>query len=126
MVHSVNYPPVPTYYIATGDNAISYGLTGVENCTTTGLANLEAFTNEEDYVARLLELGIDIVAIEEEKMRFVTDQIDEDEMKLITGQVDEDEMKFSAEQIYIESSDAISQASWIDKIKNFFTKGATK
>ena len=64
MTHELIYPLVTTYFIAWGNDSISYGVNELNQCTTSGLANFEIFTDAAAYQARLLEF--DIVLGEEE------------------------------------------------------------
>ncbi len=52
------YPLELTYYIAWDGDVVSYGVNNIDQQTTTGLSNLETFTDETLYLARLLEFGI--------------------------------------------------------------------
>lgn len=57
------YPPISTYFIAWEGNSVSYGLNEPNQCTASGLANFEAYTDYSIYKARLLNFNIDLDAI---------------------------------------------------------------
>lgn len=62
MTFDINYPIPPEYYISwSGEGEsllISYGYIESHRSLTTGLDNLETFTEEAPYLARLAEFGI--------------------------------------------------------------------
>lgn len=58
MTNEINYPKTTTYYIANGSGEISYGKIEPDQCMTTGLQNVEQFTDRDTWVDRLLVLGI--------------------------------------------------------------------
>ncbi len=61
-MENIIYPIPPKYFIVNGD-IITYGKIESDQCFTSGAANLETFDDEESWTARLLELGIDLVAL---------------------------------------------------------------
>jgi len=61
MVHNINYPLPPEWYISWSEATpiiISYGYIESHQCLSTGLDNLEVFYDKESYTARLLQFGI--------------------------------------------------------------------
>jgi hypothetical protein len=57
-MQSIIYPAVTTYFIAYEGDDVAYGVTMSNQTTTTGLANLETYTDRNSYLARLAEFGI--------------------------------------------------------------------
>lgn len=55
---NINYPIPPKWYIAFTGNRYSYGKIESNQCMTSGLENIETFTEEAPYLARLTQLGI--------------------------------------------------------------------
>lgn len=67
MTHEVNYPEIKTYFIGRLPNGYSsHGVIEPTQCMTTGLEELETFTDEAQYLARAAELGIVIESEENE------------------------------------------------------------
>jgi len=63
-MHEINYPLVTTYFIAytvVNENETIYanGKVDPDQCMTTGLEEMETFTDYELYAQRCAELGLD-------------------------------------------------------------------
>ena len=59
MNQSIHNPNTPTYFIANTGDTYSFGLVSTGQYMDTGLADIEIFTSEADYIARLVELDLD-------------------------------------------------------------------
>ena len=57
-MHEINYPKVTTYFIANTDDVYSWGQVDPDQCMTTGLKEIQIFTDEKEYLETLAKLGL--------------------------------------------------------------------